>query len=314
MKKKLNIKKIILVLVVLVFIVYGCMKAVKEYVYTGSFEGRLSLVGYTEEEIKTITDVLDNKEIENILKKEYNEDYLLFMKEKYFIFNNLDRYMAYFKKKPKEEISKIVALINVGADEYWYENIKETDISKKELMLVNKFNALKEDYVPEELEQIDTFYAYDNVSIRKEIVSIFEELCDKAKDAGYTFVASLGYRSYTEQYDSYYSYKSYNGTRKADEDVAHAGHSDHQTGYALEIEPFDLLVEDINKSAEHKWLINNAYKFGFILRYPEGKEDITGYNYEPWHFRYVGESVAMKIHKENITYDEYYAYYIEAKK
>lgn len=313
MKKKLNIKKVILVIVVFIFIVYGCIKAIKEYEYTGSINGKLSLIGYNEEEIKLINEKLNKEEMNLLLEKEYNKDYISFMKEKYFIFNNLDKYVEYLKDKPKEELSKLISFVNVGANEYWYENIKETNISKKEPMIVNKFNALKEDFKPENLIEIDPLYAYDNVSIDESVLESFINLCDRAKSAGYTLVASLGYRSYDDQYDSYYTYKSYNGVRLADENVAHAGHSEHQTGYAIEIEPYDKIVKDIENNEEHKWLINNAHKYGFILRYPEGKEDITGFNYEPWHFRYVGIDVASRIKKEKITFDEYYAYYIEER-
>lgn len=313
MKKKLNIKKVILVIVVFIFIVYGCIKAIKEYEYTGSINGKLSLIGYNEEEIKLINEKLNKEEMNLLLEKEYNKDYISFMKEKYFIFNNLDKYVEYLKDKPKEELSKLISFVNVGANEYWYENIKETNISKKELMIVNKFNALKEDFKPENLIEIDPLYAYDNVSIDESVLESFINLCDRAKDSGYILVASLGYRSYDDQYDSYYTYKSYNGVRLADENVAHAGHSEHQTGYAIEIEPYDKIVKDIENNEEHKWLINNAHKYGFILRYPEGKEDITGFNYEPWHFRYVGIDVASRIKKEKITFDEYYAYYIEER-
>ena len=68
---------------------------------------------------------------------------------------------------------------------------------------------------------------------------------------------------------------------------------------------------NFEKTDEFKWLNENAYKYGFILRYPKGKENITGYSYESWHYRYVGTDVAKKIHDEGITFDEYYAYYIE---
>ena len=70
-------------------------------------------------------------------------------------------------------------------------------------------------------------------------------------------------------------------------------------------------MNNFDDSDAAKWLKKNAYKYGFILRYPKDKEDITGYDYEPWHYRYVGKEVAKKIHDENITFDEYYAYYIE---
>ena len=69
--------------------------------------------------------------------------------------------------------------------------------------------------------------------------------------------------------------------------------------------------DDFTNSAAYKWLKENAYKYGFIERYPEGKTYITGYSPESWHWRYVGPEIARKMHDENITYDEYYAYYIE---
>ena len=70
-------------------------------------------------------------------------------------------------------------------------------------------------------------------------------------------------------------------------------------------------MDDFEETKEYKWLIKNAYKYGFILRYPKGKEDITGYNYESWHYRYVGIEAAKIIYEENITFDEYYVYYVE---
>ena len=72
-------------------------------------------------------------------------------------------------------------------------------------------------------------------------------------------------------------------------------------------------MSSFEKTDEFKWLQNNAYKYGFILRYPKDKEDITGYSYESWHYRYVGKDVATKIKKLGITFDEYYAYFIEGK-
>ena len=90
-----------------------------------------------------------------------------------------------------------------------------------------------------------------------------------------------------------------------------AGYSEHQTGLALDIVTYGASMDTFENTDEFKWLSDNAYKYGFILRYPKGKEKLTGYSYESWHYRYVGKDVAKKIHDLDITYDEYYAYYIE---
>ena len=89
---------------------------------------------------------------------------------------------------------------------------------------------------------------------------------------------------------------------------ARPGHSEHQTGLTVDI---NLLSKQFDKTNEYYWMINNSYKYGFILRYPMDKEKLTGYDYEPWHYRYVGRDVALAIHSEDITFDEYYAYYID---
>lgn len=313
MKRKLNIRKLIIFILVVVTIIFGSVKAIKEYIYSGSVEGKLVLNKYNEDEIKIIKKKLSESEINKITKMKYNKNLVNFLKEKYFIFENLDKYLEFKENNKKEKNNKIVALINTKADSNWYNDVVETDISKNELMLVNKFYSLKEDYKPEDIVKVSEMYAYGGVYAREMILEVFQELCSSAKEAGFTLVSSLGYRSYDEQSKIYNEYKSYNGTKEADKSVARAGNSEHQTGLALEIEPYNKIIEDVKSNEEYNWLIKNAYKFGFIQRYPEGKEDITGFAFEPWHFRYVGTNISVKMKRENITFDEYYAYYIEGK-
>lgn len=313
MKKKLNIKKLIIFLLVIVTIIFGSVKAVKEYIYSGSVEGKLVLSKYNEEEIKVIKEKLSKTEINEIIKMKYNKNLTSFLKEKYFLFKNLNKYITYKETNKKVKNDKVVALINTNSNLDWYIKEKETNIDKNELMLVNKFYSLNENYKPEDIVKVSEMYAYGGIYAREIILESFEELCISAKESGFTLVASLGYRSYDEQSKLYNDYKSFNGTKEADKAVARAGNSEHQTGLALEIEPYNKIVEDVKNNEEYKWLVKNAYKYGFIERYPEGKEDITGFAFEPWHFRYVGTNLAVKIKRENITFDEYYAYYIEGK-
>ena len=132
-------------------------------------------------------------------------------------------------------------------------------------------------------------------------------MSNAAKKDGLHIYNVSGYRSYNTQKSLYNGYVSRNGQAKADTFSARAGTSEHQTGLATDV---NSVSDSFANTKEYKWLINNSYKYGFILRYPKGKEFITGYKYEPWHYRYVGKDVAKIIHEKNITYEEYYATYI----
>ena len=126
-------------------------------------------------------------------------------------------------------------------------------------------------------------------------------------------MVNSSYRSYKDQDEIYKSFKTVS-LQYADSYAARPGFSEHQTGLALDITSLEHKSQkEFKESVEYKWLKDNCYKYGFILRYPENKEHITGYNTESWHFRYVGNEAAKIIHDENITFDEYYAYYIENK-
>ena len=132
------------------------------------------------------------------------------------------------------------------------------------------------------------------------------------EEQGYYLMVSSSYRSYQEQEIVYNNYKKTRGQKYADSIAARPGSSEHQTGLTLDI--FNKLNNNKNTFKDTdtaKWLENNAYRFGFILRYPEDKVKVTGYSYEAWHFRYVGKEIAKYVYENNITFEEYYAYYIE---
>ena len=100
------------------------------------------------------------------------------------------------------------------------------------------------------------------------------------------------------------------GSDYAEHCSAKPGHSEHQTGLAVDVEGSNHDYDDFENSKEFAWMKKNAHLFGFILRYPEGKTTITGFKYEPWHYRYVGKDVAKIIYEENLTLEEYYDKYI----
>ncbi len=127
------------------------------------------------------------------------------------------------------------------------------------------------------------------------------------KDSGpdISLIAASGYRSYEKQVSVYSSYVARDGQAEADTFSARPGYSEHQTGLAIDFSPIDDAFAD---TAQFTWLQNNAYKYGFVLRYPNNKTDITGYVYEPWHWRYVGVEVATDMHIRTIeTLEEYYS-------
>ena len=313
-KRKLNYKLIFTIIVIIIAIAAGTI-GIKKYIdYRNSNEFKLKQIGYNETEIEDITKLKDDQ-IKAILKKKYNRLNIKFIRQKYFITNNLDRYIKYYNNHKDDKISHIVSIVNVCADEDYYDKdtVKKTDVSKKELMLVNKFNYLDENYAPDDIVKVSVQFAYGDNEIKKEVYEKFRSMYNDAKKEGLYLIITSSYRDYNFQKELWDSYANQKGDEWADSVSARAGYSEHQTGYTLDIVTYNANMSSFEKTDEFKWLQDNAYKYGFILRYPKNKEDITGYSYESWHYRYVGKDVATKIKKLGITFDEYYAYFIEGK-
>ena len=313
-KRKLNYKLIFTIIVIIIAIAAGTI-GIKKYIdYRNSNEFKLKQIGYNETEIKDITKLKDDQ-IKAILKKKYNRLNIKFIRQKYFITNNLDRYIKYYNNHKDDKISHIVSIVNVCADEDYYDKdtVKKTDVSKKELMLVNKFNYLDENYAPDDIVKVSVQFAYGDNEIKKEVYEKFRSMYNDAKKEGLYLIITSSYRDYNFQKELWDSYANQKGDEWADSVSARAGYSEHQTGYTLDIVTYNANMSSFETTDEFKWLQDNAYKYGFILRYPKNKEDITGYSYESWHYRYVGKDVATKIKKLGITFDEYYAYFIEGK-
>ncbi len=182
------------------------------------------------------------------------------------------------------------------------------------LALVNKMFALPDNYNPTDLVKPNVSFSFGNETIekslmRKEAALALEKMFTEAKTNGIELYAVSGYRSYERQRIIFDAEVKKSGEEKAAQVVAVPGNSEHQSGLAMDIsaKSADLgLTESFGETNEGKWLAANAHKYGFILRYPKGKESITGYQYEPWHFRYVGVSAAQTIFEKNITLEEYF--------
>ncbi|PKG24017.1 M15 family metallopeptidase [Niallia nealsonii] len=185
---------------------------------------------------------------------------------------------------------------------------------KNTVSLVNKEYGLPDGYAPEDLVRPTVTFSFGDQDIEKSYMrqaaaDALEKMFAEAKTDGVILYAVSGYRSYDRQTVLFDAEVKRVGEEKAIQAVAYPGNSEHQTGLAMDIssESSDfLLSDDFNKTTEGKWLKDNAHRFGFILRYPEGKEKITGYKFEPWHFRYVGEKSAKDIYENDWTLEEYF--------
>ena len=317
-KKKLKLKKkfrnfIIILIVLIIGSIVGINKY-KEYKYKQTNEYKLTQVGYTLEESKLIIDKLNIDNENYFITNEKNEFIIDLLKEKYFLEKKLYEYLEYKSDNKKKNYSDIIAIVNVRANHDWYDNkeIRETDLSKGNLMLVNKFNYLKDTYEPNEITNISLSYSYSGNKVSKETNDAYIKMAQAAKKEGITLLANSTYRTYKRQEEIYKDFYYSKGISYADSYAARAGHSEHQTGLALDIFTSGTsTTSNFEESDAFKWLSINAHKYGFILRYPKDKEYLTGYNYESWHYRYLGVETATKVYNEDITYDEYYAFYLD---
>ena len=308
-KKKLNVKRLGIfcacILVLLIVLIVFINSLIEEAKLKETIEYKLGEVGYSSGEIKLIKEELNDKEIEKILNSTYNKNLSKVIKEKYFIFSNLDKYLDYLNENSSVTPTKAISIVNTGANNEWYSNIKETDTSKNELMLVNKFYGLSESYEPSDLVNVSSTYGYERKKVSESIYDSLTNMLDAAKENGYTLLVNQGYRSYADQLEAYTDIEDVNGTEVADARAARAGHSEYQTGLSVELSTYGAEV-----GTETEWLLDNSYRFGFVVRYPEGTSDITCFTSDAWRVRYVGRDVATRIHNENITFDEYYEFYL----
>jgi zinc D-Ala-D-Ala carboxypeptidase len=180
------------------------------------------------------------------------------------------------------------------------------------LIVANKERNLPEDYVPADLVTPNVPFPFKEdlpkKKLRKEAALSVEVLFKAAEEQGLELLAQSGYRSYDTQVSIFAYNADQYGEEKANQTSAQPGQSEHQTGLSLDVTSPQVnyeLVEEFGKTKEGKWLAENAHKYGFIIRYLKDKEEITGYQYEPWHLRYVGVEHAKEIHERGITLEEY---------
>ncbi|WP_338469533.1 M15 family metallopeptidase [Niallia sp. XMNu-256] len=182
------------------------------------------------------------------------------------------------------------------------------------LILVNKMFSLPQDYSPDDLIRPNVVFSFGDQDVeksymRREAAMALERMFVAAAIDGIELFAVSGYRSYERQNINFQNHVNRLGEDEAVKVAAYPGNSEHQTGLAMDISSQSanfLLTEQFGDTLEGKWLMENAHKYGFILRYPKGMEAITGYQYEPWHYRYVGVEIATEIYERQLTLEEYF--------
>ena len=258
----------------------------------------------------------DNDQI-NIQKYFFNTDYHKAIKDVLDVCKNsnfyperFQRYINYHVKMPDYSIEDIIFRVNLGFDYPFYENITTIEQPYELLVLVNKYNQLPSGFTQYNLVNMNREYTVNDGKqylLASVAYEKYKEMADAARKEGLNMRVLSAYRTESYQAGLYNNKVRTSGKVYADNYSARPGHSEHQTGLAVDICSTETVFE---YTAEFKWLQKHAHEYGYILRYPKGKEWITGYSYEPWHYRYVGNDVAKTIYEEGITYEEYYAKYI----
>lgn len=281
-----------------------------------SITKELEKLSYNDNEITLIQEYVTEENINYLINNKINHEIAYnFVNETYYIDDYLIDYLNYYNEHKDKTFKEIVTIINTHINNDFYTNTMKTDTSLGKYVILNKYYYADDTYPSENLIKVDGKYHVNGTSfyLNEECYEAFLKMYNDAYNAGYGFKMKSAYRSYDTQVTTYnYWVSTENGDKtKADIYSARAGFSEHQTGYAFDIRDYNWEYEDYGKSESFKWVSENAHKYGFIIRFPKGKEHITGYQYESWHYRYCGIECATYIYENDITFEEYYEYFIK---
>ena len=264
--------------------------------------------GYSNSNISLILAHGNDDDVSEFAKRDkikYLEEFysLSYAKLKYY-----DRYVKYSSETGEDEETTVL-FVNLSMDTDDYFNPVKTSAFSID-MLVNKHYKLGEDFVPDDLVEFDQEYCNDDVQEgNREAVVAFKNMYEAAKKEGLGLVINSSYRSYQDQENICNTFKDLYGEGYVTKYVALPGFSEHQTGLAFDIGSTSSKI--FAESKEYEWMKENAYKYGFILRFTKANAYITGFRSEPWHYRYVGKKVAKYIYDNNISLEEYYAEFLD---
>ena len=266
-------------------------------------------IGYSNRDINIIFAHGDDNSVTNFTKREKIRYLEEFFSVDYAKLDNYDRYVNYSDETGEDEETTVL-FVNLDLDKEDYKDPIMVDKFSTD-MLVNKHRALSEDFEPNDLMIIPAEYAAeDDFQCSRIAFNAYKKMSDAATADGYSIIINSAYRSYQDQLDIMDYYRNAYGQDYVDKYVATAGYSEHQTGLA-----FDIGSRSVNvfaNSKEYEWMSENAYKYGFIMRYSSRYEKVTGFRKEAWHYRYVGEKIAKYIHEHNeMPLEEYYAMFLD---
>lgn len=264
--------------------------------------------GYAKEDIASLSAHEDY--IEYLLANDYNAAYIELMDVSFFRINHIERYVAYRQVHTDQSAYTTVLSVENNLDYPFYENTTEVTNADQLLVIVNKYNYLSDAYQPEDLVTISDFSTLagreGTVYGRKEAVEQLDVMNYAMEEAINSHVEiSTAYRSYGYQKQLYDGYVASMGESEADKISARPGFSEHQTGLAFDCRADGGSLEEFYTSNQYQWLVENAHKYGFIIRYQENIVWITGYSAEEWHLRYVGIDAATYIYENQIALEEY---------
>ncbi len=274
---------------------------------------RLKRLSYSTDDIRFVKNEVNNENIDYLIKKEIDSNLAMeIIRENYYIDDYLEKYLNYYEDNKELSKKEIVTRVNSHLDTEFYTNTEKTDDTLGKFVILNKHYYSDGNYEGKDLVDVDSKYhiwGYE-FKLSKECYEAFLKMYEDAMNAGYAFKINSAYRSYDTQVKIYQGWVNQDGQALADTYSARAGYSEHQTGYAFDVRDYPFTTDDYSKTKSFTWVSENAYKYGFIIRFPLNKEYITGYQYEPWHYRYVGLEAAKYIHDNDITFEEYYEYFI----
>lgn len=261
---------------------------------------------YNAEEINNILEYLNDQNQQKLKEMDYIDlkDYI---KVSNMEVDKIDRYNTY-REKNHTDAKETVTKVNIGLDLEFYSQIETIKNPDSYTTLLNKYRAIPENYAPNDLTSLSI---NSNYKLRKAAADAYEKLQSAALIDNIRFYPFSAYRTKAYQNNLYTNYVKRDGKNAADTYSARPRHSEHELGLAVDIRSESL--KDNLTDHDYEWMLNNAYKYGFIIRYAKGTTKITGYIEEPWHLRYLGIEVATDIHEKNITFDEYYDLYLKNK-
>lgn len=223
-----------------------------------------------------------------------------FAQSAYYQRSEEERYQQYQAINKQLSIEEVVNRVNMDLDRPFYERAQLIDDTAAFPLLVNKYHYLPEDYVPEDLVVLPSGH-----QLTAQSAQAFEALQNAAGSEGMALRITTAYRSIAEQDKLYHSFRARGSYQATEQRVARPGYSEHHTGNALDIYAANEAGR-FGETAAYEWLETNCWRYGFIVRYPQGQENITGYQFEPWHITYVGTEAAETMHANQIeTLEEY---------